>query len=861
MLSMSSAAAPPLIRRRSDPYHDAISTVDIPLDRPRPTLTAHDLLPLVLLCALALFFHRPMLLEPGVLMGDDVLLQNLPTAKLVHEAIDAGRLPLWSPLTLAGYPLYAEGQAGLFYPPTLLLHKAVKAARDRQVALPPGPPWRLPLALDLFGHHLAFALLVYLLARHFQASATASFCAAVAVAWGGFAISHLVHANLMRAQVYLPLLWLFSLRATGNRDAGTLRDIAFHGVTLGLLFVAGHHQAALYIGLAWVALVLFLERTYGGAGWAWRTVKRVLWPTLLGVTLAAVQLLPTYELWTLSVRAGATTAAERFTWSFTPVAWGSWLLPFVHGSEQATRPYFGPGLFHELTSYVGVLPLFVIFLVRPWRGADAVTRFLLGFGAVGLMLAAGPVSPLYPVHLVPPFSFFRNPCRFLMWVELALALVAARALDRLVHEAADERLAATLRRYEAWKVLVLGTLFVGACTLVYRGIEPAKPAAPSTQVLYDLRDDHGLAQLKRDPRARQQLAYRNAAEGGAIVLALALAARCTLSAQAAGRIPAWMAAGFFALAGTVDSIGLFANRVWDVKPIAQVTLEPGPIEFLRTRAPMDRYALDAFPTTRPLDVYVKWRSHGANLYTNLAAMTGYLSPLTPRTWNDFFRAPDSPAPQGYDVALDTLARLEPVRDQWKLSLASVGWLMSTLPVASRTYIPRMSEDDVTLYRNTKALPRMYLVRAVRELKDGEDRAKVLAALNAKLPAVIIDRPGKPPLLAAAVLTARDSVSLTESHPEELYALANLSAPGWLVIADQAYPGWRAFVANVERPWYPACGLFRAVEIPAGISDIRWTFQPEPFRTGAWVTLFGLALSIVMLGASLFTLEPESDSVS
>lgn len=837
-----------------EPYHDSVFTVDIPLDKPRPLVTRHDLLPLVLLCALCLFFHRPMLFEPGLIMGDDVLLQNLPTAKLVYEAVDGNRLPFWNPSTMVGYPLYAEGQAGVFYPPTFLINRFVRFASSAPWPLPPGPTWRLPMALDLFVHHLAFALLVYLLARHLNTSATASFCAAVACAWGGFTISHLVHVNLVRAQVYLPLLWLFSLRATGNGDAGSLRDVAFHGVTLGLLFVAGHHQAALYIGLAWTAFVVFLELAHGGS--AWRALRRVAFPTALGVVLAAVQLLPTFELWSLSVRAEAASAAERLTWSFTPLSWGSWVLPFVHGSEQATRPYFGAGLFHELTSYIGVLPLFVIFLVRPWRGADAITRFLLGFALVGLALAAGPTNPLYAVHLVPPFSFFRNPCRFVLWVELALALIAARALDRLIHQPADERLAATLRRYAPLKVLVLGALFVGATYGIHRAIEPAKTAAPKTQVVYDLRDDHGLAQLRRDPVARQRQAYLNAAEGGALALALALLARTVVSGHQAGHVPAWMCAGFFALAGTVDSVGLFANRVWDVKPLSTVIVEPGPIEFLRQRAPMDRFALDTFPTTRPLDEYVRWRSHGANLYTNLASVTGYLSPLTPRGWVDFFRAPGAPPAPGYDTALDTIARLEPVRDQWKLSLASVGWLLSTLPVASRTYIPRMSERDVTLYRNVKALPRMYLMRAVREVKPGEDTADLLARMNAKVPAVIIARPGKPDLLAASVMTHRDSVSLTESHPEELYALANLRAPAYLVLADQAYPGWHVFVSNQERPWYPVCGLFRAVELPAGISDVRWTFQPEPFRTGAWVTLFGLALSIVMLGASLFTLEPE-----
>ena len=50
-------------------------------------------------------------------------------------------------------------------------------------------------------------------------------------------------------------------------------------------------------------------------------------------------------------------------------------------------------------------------------------------------------------------------------------------------------------------------------------------------------------------------------------------------------------------------------------------------------------------------------------------------------------------------------------------------------------------------------------------------------------------------------------------------------------------------------------MFRAVELPAGISDVRFAFQPEAFVYGVRVTLFALAITIVLLGMSLFTVEP------
>src|SRR5262245_27260187 len=105
--------------------------MDQSLTRPRPVATLGDLMPVAFLILLALYVHAPWLSAPRVLEGDDVLLQNLPQTKLVYESYDAGRIPFWTPLALTGYPFYAEGQAGVFYPPTVALHRLVRVAEKQ----------------------------------------------------------------------------------------------------------------------------------------------------------------------------------------------------------------------------------------------------------------------------------------------------------------------------------------------------------------------------------------------------------------------------------------------------------------------------------------------------------------------------------------------------------------------------------------------------------------------------------------------------------------------------------------------------------------------------------------------------------
>ena len=66
--------------------------------------------------AVAGFFPH-VVIDWGVLFVQDMMVQNVPFRHFLHEALAAGRLPLWEPRINAGFPLFAEGQVGALYPP------------------------------------------------------------------------------------------------------------------------------------------------------------------------------------------------------------------------------------------------------------------------------------------------------------------------------------------------------------------------------------------------------------------------------------------------------------------------------------------------------------------------------------------------------------------------------------------------------------------------------------------------------------------------------------------------------------------------------------------------------------------------
>ncbi len=86
-------------------------------------LSSHDLWAILFLIAWPLVYFWRITLAQGVFFTTDVVRLFYPFGLELARALNEGRLPLWAPGMLAGFPLFAEGQVGALYPPNLFLYK------------------------------------------------------------------------------------------------------------------------------------------------------------------------------------------------------------------------------------------------------------------------------------------------------------------------------------------------------------------------------------------------------------------------------------------------------------------------------------------------------------------------------------------------------------------------------------------------------------------------------------------------------------------------------------------------------------------------------------------------------------------
>ncbi len=112
-------------------------------------------------------------------------------------------------------------------------------------------------------------------------------------------------------------------------------------------------------------------------------------------------------------------------------------------------------------------------------------------------------------------------------------------------------------------------------------------------------------------------------------------------------------------------------------------------------------------------------------------------------------------------------------------------------------------EDVLIYRNLDVWPRAYALR------DGQ------ASLQ------------EGTLRLDADLTAEDlaPVIVERYSPMRIDLQVAMAQDGYLVLADQTYPGWRATVDGARTPILPVDGVFRGVQVPAGSHTVTFRYLP------------------------------------
>ncbi len=748
-----------------------------------------------------------LLLAPIVFGGQALfwgvpLMQFYPWQHFAAETWRMGEAPLWNPLLGNGAPLAANLQTGAFYPLNFLyLFLPTETAMGYTAAL-----------------HVALAgLFMFAFMRSLGLRALPSLIAALAFQLSGFLIARLGFLSITAA---LPWVAAWLWRAERVMQSGRVSDALWLAAIVGLGLLAGHAQTALYglILLAGYVVYRAKLRTSELRATETQSARRKdsvfsvspwligLSGILLGVGLAAVQLLPAAELARESQRAGGLDYTFAMTHSYWPWRLLTLLAPDVFGNPSLGN-FWGYDNYWENAAYIGVLPLgLVLVAIRDTHHASRITPFFLAAALVSLIFALGWFTPIYPFlfRAVPGFSLFQGPARWLSVFTIALCALAGFGAESMLRGRGN------LRRGAVW--IAIGVALIGA-GIASRGFLAGRTAtfADATLRLGVWVTTGGLLFGLRPPADDRRFRLW----AGVLVAVVAI----DLLTAHAGLNPTIDPALYRLPAGSAQALrGDGQGRVF---------MFDADDETVRKQFGIALPFADFGPSTLE-----RWLPFRESLIANTSMIGGAASA------NNF----DSLL-VGYYVQLRDAINAQPFDTALRLlSLMHVRYIASPrelgLPVVHRSEV-------ATIYRNEAALPRAWIVPSAR--LESDPLAAILDPAFDPRGEVILDASLTP---ADAIRDTQDAVSHTlislRDTPNTVTIRAASEADGYLVLADTWYPGWRATLDGRAVSILRANVAFRAIAFPAGEHNVEFRYEPDSFRIGAGLS----AISALLIAAGL-----------
>jgi len=786
----------------------------------------------------------------------------LPLFRLVDAQWRAGHLPLWNPYDNLGMPLAAGGTASVFYPGRLLFWLPVSAERA--------------FAAYVVVHWLLAAWGAFRLARWWQCSRTGAALAAAAYALGAPVLFQYSNVVFLVAAAWLP--WGVQAVDRTLREQ-TLNAALGLAAVLALVTLGGDPQTAYHLGLIAAAELVWLWRHAGrAAGGQGRGVGRRLALLLLaaglGFCLAAVQILPAWELSRRSDRALSwaarsleeVPAALRHDDAAQRIAAGLWE-PYAPDSYHARvfdysvapwrllellwpnvagRPW--PSHHHWIDAwsddprtwtpslYIGLVPLLLAAAALRWRGGAAIDRGLswlvllalagsLGYYGLGWLLQATPgalaqrlggcVAP--PVGGLYWWMTIILPGYLKFRYPAKLVTLAVLGLAVLAARGWDQATAGDDRRLRRWTLAVGGASALGlAAAVLVRPWWAVWTAAVPAHPLFGPFDAAGAA---------HDLAWacgQSLLVGGAFWLLL--------------RGRPLVRAGVGAAAVTLAIVDLVIANGWMVVSI--------PAEIMR-RPPDAVQALAAEgPGLRRIHRPWDWTPSRWQTTTSPDRCAEIIA------WDRNTLAPNHHL-DAHIANLEVYGTLMLADYQaWLTTVMRDGalppWAAAAIPAdAQATWQPQPHLPRVWIAHDVHWLPPVderdidAITARTDEIWAGRSREELLrrpAVESAWRPAAAADSPADRP----ATPPAAESCRIVADEPARVTIDVELQRPGLVVLADQYYPGWQLAIetagddqaAQATSPILRTNRVVRGCWLPAGNHRLTYSYRPASVMWGA-----------------------------
>ena len=761
-----------------------------------------DLIYITFLFLSACIYFRAVLLHPDQLRYFiDEVTQFYPWGFFAQTMLKEGQLPLWLPYSFGGEPFIANIQTAVFYPPNLILLSVF--------------PTHLALGYGYLLHLFLAGFFMYLFMRYLKLDSVCSFLSSIIFMYNGFFVAHIKegHYSMIAAACWLPLIFLF-FEITLKKTSVFYGLVT--GIPIGLQFLAGHTHTSYYTLLALGLYLVFRSLLIIKEKRAYKEVAQLFAISALtvgvGVFLAAIQLLPTFEFTGLSTRAGGIRYDFATIYSLPRQNLITLVLPNFTNNQM----------------YIGILPLilifFAIFLKRSEKEERNEILFFTGLAILSLFLAFGDYARIYwwVWKYIPGFNLFRFPYRFLFLFTFSTAILAGFGFRSLNEELTLHN------RQKVWKVIKLLVLLI---TLVVCEILIFK--------------DELIFQGHINRRSLRLLA--------------------SIITQPVDRIRYYITIGSFPLifdlfilmALSLGSVTLLTLRIKPYYPFKFKSFNKcfnilkknlNPIVILFVLSNLWFFHIGGIFTRNPSDIYsepddIVFLKNNSGIYRVYDSYSGH-------PWDS--RIPDNYQIiygihelstynqlklKAYEEVLSCIRDLENNANHPILNLLNVKYILTATPLDNSGFELVFNTTDTYIYENKQVLPKAFVLYKVKILSEDDVKKELRRASFNPLDAVLLEQtPNIEPL--GTELESHNGVETAEIRkysPHEIIVGVTITQPGFLVLSENYYPGWKVYVDGTQQEIHKAYHTLRAVYLDVGLHKVQFTYDSTSLWIGSWIT--------------------------
>lgn len=743
------------------------------------------LVPLFFLFLTLIFFSK-ILIHPNEMLypAGDMSIYSFRESFLVDSIKNFSTLPLWNPYMFGGQPTLSSSEIPPFYPFHFLFF-----------FLPIDSTFGYLFILDIF----LFGIFSYLFVRKIGLDKLSALTSAFIATFSGTTMLYIYpgQISILDGFIWLPLLLLFCELIIQKK---LLLNIVFLGIIVGLMLLSGTLQISL-INL-FSAFSFFTFRLFFLKINKLRSMLALLLSIMIGLLLAAIQLLPALEFTRLSTRSNGLDYLFASDFSLHPYQLITFFLPHFFGSPTINNTYWGiNGNFWSLCGYIGIFPL-ILSAIAIFYKRNKYTIFFICIGIFSLLFSFGRFGVVFSFfyNFVPGFNFFRVPGRFLFIYSFSMSVLAGFGMSTLLNNT-KAKIPANILRF----IIILFLVSLSFFLVIYFNKQNLMHFLNSRGYALgnNLNGIHSL--IVKDTSALTLLLFFSS------LLLLALMKKLLTKSK------------FFILTFLVILLDLwfFDFKFYNTKNPKEIFKNSTEITQImkdKTTFRVFDFKGNVFPLT------------GRN---RIESLTGY-DALYLSYYRDFLWLSGDHANTPYE----SFFTFYNIHNLNILRLLNTKYILASKDVFvfDKTDVDQINPN---LYRIKETLPRAYIIPNAIIAKDKNSVKEYLKDVKFNFKKnVILEKKPSAPISNASLYKEINSLRY---GPNRIEMKVNMQNSGFLVLSEIWYPGWKAYVNNKQTEIYKANMVFRSIYLDKGPKNIVFIFDPWTFKAGKAISIFTLTI--------------------